>query len=412
MTAITAATARYAEAGPAPRRSLLAACLFSFFLWATLVAPATPINKVPFALMFIWMMWDQTWRRQPNTFTAMAPAAIVGIFVYGFAIALLNRVDMDLAKQLLLAPAVLLLVNFVVARRLDFDRIAVAGSYVVLLCTALFWASIGTGMPGAAQIYGFFMDYNFSGASNRDFFEGGATFTLQLGTAPWLFVGFCVVGMRLGTPASNRWDILTLVLICVGILISGLRGLVGITFLYGIYLVLRAMTPRMRALAVLGIVVVVWTVWLAVFSESQVFSAEEHSNSVKLGHWESYLHQLTWWNGIFGEGLGVYYYTTGTNSLRSFTELQPIDMCRYLGIPLTLVLYALLFFPLRGVWRYTRNRGGYTLAMLLFTVLSMTNPVMFNSYGLMVVVWYWCSLQPLQRTRPAAPPALPPAQTA
>jgi len=311
-------------------------------------------------------------------------------------------VDTEISVQLALSPVVLLLINFIVARRLDFDRIAVGGSFLLLICTALFWASLDMTLPFSEQIYQLFMDYNYSGAVDREFFDGGATFTLQLGTAPWLFVGFCVVGMRLFSPRRQRWDGLKFALIAVGILVSGLRGLIGITLLYAMYLSIKAMAPRYRWMGVLAIMLLAWIAWVAVLGDSQVFSSKEESNSVKLGHFQSYLRQLTWLNGLFGEGLGSYYYSTGTASLRSYTELTPIDMARYLGIPLTLVLYAALIFPLRGAWRYTRRQGGYTIAILLFTALSISNPVMFNSYGLLVVVWYWCSLSPSQRASAAA----------
>jgi len=48
--------------------------------------------------------------------------------------------------------------------------------------------------------------------------------------------------------------------------------------------------------------------------------------------------------------------------------------------------------PLRGLWRLTQRRWGYTVAMLLYTLLSLSNPVMLNSFGLLVVIWYWCAL--------------------
>jgi hypothetical protein len=86
--------------------------------------------------------------------------------------------------------------------------------------------------------------------------------------------------------------------------------------------------------------------------------------------------------------------------MKSYTELTPIDMCRYVGVPLTLVLYSALIMPLPGLWRYTRRGGAYFIAMLLYTALSMTNPVMFNSYGMLIIVWYWHSLQPKLRQPP------------
>ena len=351
--------------------------------------------------MFFWMFWDHTMRRGSSfAFRSLAPFLIVGIFAYGFALALVNSVDMPIAIQFAIAPLILMLVHFIVLWRIDFDRIAVIGSHLLLICTALFWISLTVPeLPLSSSIYQFFMDFNFSGVADREFFDGGVTFTMQLGTAPWLFVGFCIVGMRFFSAERKRWDGVMLGLIGLGILISGLRGLISITFIYTVFLFIRATSPRYRWLTVIGITALSWAIWSEFINGSQIFSAGEGSNMSKLGHFNSYLSHLSVWNGVSGEGLGSYYFSTGSGSLRSNTELTPIDMARYFGIPLTLLLYLSLFFPLPGLWRYTRNQGGYLLAMLLYTALSMTNPVMFNSYGLLVVLWYWCSLMPLQYSK-------------
>ena len=154
-----------------------------------------------------------------------------------------------------------------------------------------------------------------------------------------------------------------------------------------------AFATSRKAAWLLAAAAMAWVAWITVLGDSLLFSADEESNSVKIGHFLSYLDDLGPLNGLFGQGLASYYYSSGSSALKAFTELTPIDMCRYVGIPLTLLLYAVLFVPMRGAARYARRHGGHTVAMLLFTALSMSNPVMFNSYGLLVVLWYWSSLR-------------------
>lgn len=385
-----------AAAAPSPRAagrgSRGAHWLFGAFFACTLAIPAAPVNKGLFALLGLWLLWDH-YRRVPHGFPSLAPMTILGVFLYGFALALINRVDMPVAVQFLFATFVLPLVYFVSAHEIDMDRLAVRGSYLLVACTALFWTTLLVpDLPFAATLNTLLVDYNMSSASDRNFFEGGATFTLQLGTAPFLFVGFCVLGMRFITPDRRKGDKYGLLLILAAILVSGQRALIGITLLYMAYLWLTATRPRHRWLVVTALALAIIGLWAMVFADSQVFSSGEESNQVKLGHFQSYLDDLSLASALFGRGLANFYYSSGSHAMKAYTELTPVDLCRYVGIPLTLVVYASLLLPLRGLWRVTRHSWGYSVAMLLFTALSMTNPVMFNSYGLIVVIWYWCSL--------------------
>jgi hypothetical protein len=369
--------------------------LFGAFFACTLAIPAAPVNKGLFALLGLWLLWDHYRYRAPHRFPSMAPLIIVGIFAYGFALALVNRVDMPIAMQFLFATFVLPLIYFISAHEINMDRLAVRGSYLLVACTALFWITLLLpDLPFAGPINRLLVAYNLSSASDREFFEGGTTFTLQLGTAPFLFVGFCVLGMRLITPKWRKRDWVGLLLIFAAIVVTGQRALIGITLLYVGYLWLTATQERHRWLVMVALAVAAVAMWVVVFADSQVFSTGEESNQVKIGHFLSFIDDLTPASALFGNGLASYYYSSGSHAMKAHTELTPIDVCRYVGIPLAAMVYACLLLPLRGLWRLTLHRWGYTVAILLFTALSMTNPVMFNSYGLLVVIWYWCSLVP------------------
>lgn len=377
--------------------------LLASFVYMTLIGPAAGINKLPFALMFLWLLWDM-WRRPGLiTFPSLAPVVITGIFLYGLALSLVNRSDVGIAVQFVTSTLVLPLIYFIRAHDIDMDCLVERSAYVLLACTLAFWLSIlGSGaFPLAGPVYDFFINYNFSAASDRDFFDGGATATLQLGTAPFLFVGLAVVGMRLFSPLRRRMDPVKLAAIVTAILVSGLRALIGVSLLYLAFLALRALRPVHRWLLMLVMAALVWLLWWAVLGDSQVLSAGEESNAVKIGHFNSFLHDLTAASAMFGRGLASFYFSSGSGAFKAYTELTPIDMCRYFGIPLTLVLYGCLLMPVRGLGRYLRDRGSYTVAVMLFVLMSMTNPVMFNSYGMLVILWYWSSLCP----RPTAGPA-------
>ena len=373
-----------------------AGVLFSLFVFMTLIGPAAGINKLPFALIFLWLLWDIVRRDGVITFPSLAPFIVGGIFLYGLALSLMNRSDLGIAVQFVTSTLILPLIYFIRAHGIDMDQLAERSAYVLLACTLAFWLSIlGSGdFPLAGPIYEFFIDYNFSAAIDRDFFESGPTVTLQLGTAPFLFVGLAVVGMRLFSPLRRSLDPVKMAAILTAILVSGLRALIVVSMLYLAFLVLRATRPVYRWLLMLVMAALVWMLWWAVLGDSQVLSAGEESNSVKIGHFNSFIHDLTVTSALFGRGLASFYYSSGSGVFKAYTELTPIDMCRYFGIPLTLVLYGCLLMPVRALGRYLRDGGSYIVAALLFILMSMTNPVMFNSYGMLVILWYWSSLCP------------------
>ncbi len=313
--------------------------------------------------------------------------------MYGFMLAQFNHVDMPVAVQFFLATLILPLIYFIVACDIDMDKFAVKGSYLLVACTAIFWISLLLPDLLFFQILNqLLIDYNMSSASEREFFEGEATFTLALSTAPFLFVGFCVVGMRLISINRRMLDWFGLLLIFAAIVVSGQRALIGVTLLYMAYLWLTVMRPRYRWLVLMVLVFALIFMWTVLLADSQVFSKDEISNQVKIGHLQSYLDDLSPVSLLFGKGLASYYYSSGSQGIKAFTELTLIDFFRYFGIPLTLVLYASLLLPLPNLYRLRRNNYGYSVAIVLYIVLSMTNPVMFNSYGLLVVLWYWRSL--------------------
>ena len=375
--------------------------LFHVSLLPTLLAPAAGLNKVPFVLIFAWMLADALRRPGQAPFPGVAPGVICAVFFYGFSLSLTTQSDHAIAFQFLTSVFILFMVNFVLRHGIDMDRASEQASGVLVVGTVLFWASIFMPeLPYAATIYHFFLDYNFSAAGDRDFFEGGATFTLQLGTAPFLFVGFCIVSLRLLSEARRPFDLPWLLLLYATILTSGLRALIAIATLFlGILLVLR-MRRVMRVVTLFALAAAAATLWLFVLRDSMVFSTEEVSNSVKIGHFTSFVDGLSIASTLFGRGLANFYYSTGSSALKAYTELTPIDLMRYFGIPLTLVVYFLLAFPVRGAKYFSGPHMGPTVAFALYLLMSMTNPVMFNSYGMIVVVWYWSTI-----LRSSGPPA-------
>jgi hypothetical protein len=112
---------------------------------------------------------------------------------------------------------------------------------------------------------------------------------------------------------------------------------------------------------------------------------------------------------VFGRGLAHLYFTVGAGGFKSNTEITPMDMVRYFGLFLTLLLYYVIVFPVRGIKAYTGENLVDVLIFLVYLLLSFTNPILFNSMGMLVILWYWSRLyarHDLLR-HPAAVPSLP-----
>ena len=125
---------------------------------------------------------------------------------------------------------------------------------------------------------------------------------------------------------------------------------------------------------------------------SLLLSAEETSNAVKIGHFQSYFADLTLASVLVGRGLASYYYSTGSDAFLAHTEITPLDMARFVGVILTAALYLAILLPTLQWYRYGGRNRIWVIAFVLYLALSATNPVMFNSYGMLVVLWYWCKI--------------------
>jgi hypothetical protein len=132
-------------------------------------------------------------------------------------------------------------------------------------------------------------------------------------------------------------------------------------------------------------------------SQTTVFSANDGGNRVKLGHISSYVSQLTPAKAIFGQGLASFYFSEGVQAVIPQTEVTPMDMARFFGIPLMLVLFFFLLFPTSDRKAYAGENLTRVLIFSLYLAISMTNPVLFNSFGLLFVVWYWSNVLSIQR---------------
>jgi hypothetical protein len=175
--------------------------------------------------------------------------------------------------------------------------------------------------------------------------------------------------------------------------LSGSRGLVFIAGVFLTALIVLRVSWAWRIVAVVTATACMYALHAIYLSNTLILSIEDTSNAAKLGHFTSYLDDMTLESALFGKGLATYYFSTGSGAMKAHTEITPLDMARYFGIPISTLLFLIILLPSRQAVGYFKNPV-FVLAFALYLALSATNPVLINSYGLLVVLWYWSKVVP------------------
>jgi hypothetical protein len=380
-------------ATPTRPTSPFATGLFFWFIALTLVVPAAPFNKVLFVIVCLWLLRDMLFAPPGSVPLMPAPLIVLGIFAYGFALSLVNEVNRPLSIQFFVAAFLPFLVHFVRRHAIDMDRLAERGAAALLAATVVYWGvTFLPDLPLAGPLRDMFEAYSLGSASEREFLED-PTISLHLGTVPFLFVAFCLCTIRLTQRVRAR-DLLWFVAITAGVVFSASRGLIAICLLYGAFAVLRRLpvAARILGVAIAGLAIAAAVELLR--AQSVVLNADEISNATKIGHIRSYFDDLTPLSALFGRGLASYYFSSGSGAMTAHTEITPIDMARYFGVVLAILLYAALAMPIGRLARFRGENFRWVVSFALYLLLSTTNPVMFSSYGMLVVLWYWCKVLP------------------
>ncbi|MEJ2905645.1 hypothetical protein WAE58_24590 [Pedobacter panaciterrae] len=335
-----------------------------------------------------------------NRIYTSAPIVVFCIFLFGFLLSFFGVADRALSNQFMVSVAVLFLIYPIHRYQIDIDRIVKRSGMWLSVFTGVFFLAVVTfpGNPISNVLTFIFDNYSAGSYGLRDFSEE-ATLSFHIGTVPFLYLPFALFFLSY-LKDKKRKNILGMLVIFPAIVASASRGLwmVSLISLIVIYFLnLRLSTKIIFVLISIPIVVSVFGYLIA---NTVLFSSGEESNSVKIGHITSFFDQLDWTNFFIGNGLASFYYSSGSGVMKAHTEVTPLDMLRYFGFILTPILYTAIFFPIKNLRAYIGENRFYTLIFVLYLINSFTNPIMFNSYGLLTVLWYWSKIlnseKPLQ----------------
>jgi hypothetical protein len=380
-----------------------ASVTLGLFLLATVAVPAALINKVLFVLVFGFVAIAPFAAGGKVKVRSLSPLIVVTVFAYGYALSFLFETDREFANQLMLSVSLLTLVYMIDWYALDFDwLIKFAGLFLCIFSgMAFFTLLFAQGSAVSLYLQDYFLEYS-QGAFGRRSFFGSTFFNFRIGTAPFLFLPYCLF-FKSFLRTGRIGNVLALLLVSFVIALTTSRALIFGCMLASAYMLAMKLRPSPRVIAYCVGAVAAVVVADYLITQTDVFSATEQSNRVKIGHAVSFLEHMTPLRMLFGEGLAAFYFTSGFNASVAQTEISVLDMIRYLGLPLTAVLYGALLFPTLRLQAYRGDNMTPVVIFALYLAISVSNPVLFNSYGLLVVNWYWTNILRLRElSAPAA----------
>ena len=178
----------------------------------------------------------------------------------------------------------------------------------------------------------------------------------------------------------------------LAILLSASRGIVAVSAIFLVITISTSVPKKWRVFVATLLIAGAIGAVIEGVSDTKLFSANEESNAGKIGHVISFVDDLTAASFVFGRGLAHYYYSIGSGSMKAHTEITPVDMLRYFGFLFTLLLYFSIVFPSKFFASYRGEQRIYVFIFISYLALSFTNPIMFNSMGMLVILWYWAKI--------------------
>ena len=353
------------------------------FFISTVLFPLFILNKLFFVSAFTLIFYKI---KENSTLPTLAPFIVFLVFFYGFVISFFGNVYRPLTNQLMLSVAVLFLIYPIDKYAIEMNQIVKVSGIILTSFTYLFFFIA----PISPLAYSIFTDYG-SGSSGFRGFTGEASISFHFGTVPFLFLPFCLFFYSY-LKEKKKINIIAILFLTPAIFLGTSRGLwlicvLGLFFMFFLNLKLPA------KLIMIGISIPIFiSVATYLSNNTNAFSSDEESNSVKIGHIISFFDNLNFINFFTGDGLGAYYFSKGVGGLKANTEVTPIDMLRYFGFILTPILYTVIIFPIKKLGGYTGENKFFTVIFIIYLINSFTNPIMFNSYGLLIVLWYWSKI--------------------
>jgi hypothetical protein len=310
------------------------------------------------------------------------------VLIYGAATIMFSNSELSRVTFLMLSFAGLIIGVVLSDAKVEASAL-LSHSTVPLSIAVLIIATSGfVGDDARRQIEEIFLQNDSGYLGLRSFGDLQLTM-IHFRSSPILIVPATFYFKALWDPAKRRRKGLSLVLLVVtvaAILLSASRGLVLFTFLALLLTAFSLRKLRPYRLALWALMMAGFLAMVYLTTSTNVFSSDETSNSVKTGHLLSFIKLFpdNIMTLLFGSGFAATYYSQGVDQIVWQTELTFLDILRYFGIFGTLLFSFLMFAPLAHKPKFL-----ILVPYVMYFADAMTNPLLFNSTGMLVVACYW-----------------------
>lgn len=362
--------------------------LLFIFIISSLIIPVAIVNKIVFTII-IFVTLLQIITNRSYTLPTVVPFIILTIFMYGFLNSLVGNSDMNLAIQFILSVFILFLIFTIQYNNIDIEKLIKLSGIVLMIANIIFYmlALNKLSFYGSDIILEKFYKYGLASVGFRGFF-GEANLFYSLGTIPFLYLPACLF-FKDFLRTKKKITLLIVFFMVETMIVSSSRALVIGFVLCVTTLLFLKFKGLNRVIIGILIIFIISASFKYLYFNSSLFSIDEYSNSVKIGHTISFIHNLTFKKFFLGDGLASYYYSSGISRYVAHTEITVLDMCRYFGFILTFILYYKLIFPVCGLISCKGVSKDNIVIFLTYLIMSVTNPILFNSFGVIVILWYW-----------------------
>eukprot|EP01133_Synstelium_polycarpum_P004769 gene4769-5556_t len=170
--------------------------------------------------------------------------------------------------------------------------------------------------------------------------------------------------------------------------LSGTRANILVALLILIYFFIDSLI-RKKHYIFLFLISIVSSMMLVFFVLSFSGSGGDESSDIKSGHFQSLVDEISKPGIIFfGQGVGSTYYSLGLGRKILQSELTYFELIRVFGLPIAILLFFLLLYPIIYLYQNSklRKNKAYAVAYLGYLFIAGTNPLLISSTGMLIVV--------------------------
>lgn len=357
--------------------------LFGFF---AIVDPANTLFglKIPTFLLFVICL---ALRYKPHFADMGIIVLLILLQFVSCSLGLLMGFEFDdgICKQFILFYFLLLILCW--DYKIDLFPSIVFGSLIVSIITIVGYWAIMINPDLKLMIYQFSEDHGTILMTGERTFLGVTIYAFFYRSLPLVIIPAAIFFNKfLNEKNHKKRNLFISVIFIISLFMGGNRSmLLGAFIIFMIPIYLKYKKKKfIKMFLMLMILFGLYIAWLAITDK------EEESASVKSAHLISYMDYFTnnWYTLLFGTGAGSMFYSKGFESMTPITEWTYLELLRMNGVIGLVMFLVLLFRPLKRKFntytiKYWRE---VSLGYLLYMFLAGSNPNIFCSTGLLVII--------------------------